>query len=173
MVGFPHTTTRIGHKYIIHWWACLPLPAIPPSRSSQSTVLGSLCYIATSQSLAILHTVVAMFQCYSLRSSHPPLLQLSSQVLPLHLCICFCPSNIHQYHFIRSHVYALIYYICFYLSYLLHSVSQFLGSSTSVKLTHICSFSWLSNISLCIYSTTSLSIVLLIDIRLLPCPGYF
>ena len=28
-----------------------------------------------------------MFQCYSLNSSHPLLLQLSSQVLPLHLCI--------------------------------------------------------------------------------------
>ena len=63
--------------------------------------------------------------------------------------------------------------LCFPLSDLLHSVSQFLGSSTSVKLTRICSFSWLSNISLCICSTTSLSIVLLIDIRLLPCPGYF
>jgi len=31
--------------------------------------------------------VVAMFQCHSLNSSHPLLLQLSSQVLPLHLCI--------------------------------------------------------------------------------------
>ena len=31
--------------------------------------------------------VVAMFQCYSLNSSHPLLLQLSSRVLPLHLCI--------------------------------------------------------------------------------------
>ena len=28
-----------------------------------------------------------MFQCYSLNLSHPLLLQLSSQVLPLHLCI--------------------------------------------------------------------------------------
>ena len=31
--------------------------------------------------------VVAMIQCYSLNLSHPLLLQLSSQVLPLHLCI--------------------------------------------------------------------------------------
>ena len=31
--------------------------------------------------------VVPMFQCYSLNSSHPLLLQLSSRVLPLHLCI--------------------------------------------------------------------------------------
>ena len=31
--------------------------------------------------------VVAMFQCYSLSLSPPLLLQLSSQVLPLHLCI--------------------------------------------------------------------------------------
>ena len=75
-----------------------------------------------------------------LPAGHPLLLQLSSQVLPLHLCIYFCPSNIHQYHFTRFHVYAFVYYICFSLSDLLHSVSQFLGSSTSVKLTRIVPF---------------------------------
>ena len=31
--------------------------------------------------------VVPMFQCYSINLSHPLLLQLSSRVLPLHLCI--------------------------------------------------------------------------------------
>ena len=41
--------------------------------------------------------VVAMFQCYSLNSSHPLLLQLSSRVLPLHLCIYSVQFNSFQW----------------------------------------------------------------------------
>ena len=85
----------------------------------------------------------------------------------------FLPFKCSPVPFFKFHMHALIHYICFSLSDLLHSVSQFLGSSISIKLTCICSFSWLSNIPLCICSTTYLSIFLLIDIRFLPCPGYF
>ena len=117
------------------------LPLHPtPLGCHRAPGLGSLHHTGNFHQLSVLHMVMYMFQCYSLNSSHPLLLQLSSQVLPLHLCICFCSSNIHQYHFTRFHVYAFIYYIYFSLSDLLHSVSQFLGSSTSVKLTRIVPF---------------------------------
>ena len=43
--------------------------------------------------------------------------------------------------------YALIYYICSFLSDLFHSVYQTLGLSTSLELTQIHSFLWLSNIA--------------------------
>ena len=64
---------------------------------------------------------------------------------------------VHQYNFSRFHTYALIYDICFSLSDLLHSVHQALASSTSLQLTQINSFLWLSGIPLSI-CTTSLSI---------------
>ena len=65
---------------------------------------------------------------------------------------------VHLYHFSRFHIYALIYNIGFSLSDLLHSVWQSLGPSTSLQMTQFHSFLWLSNIPLCIYTTSSLSI---------------
>ena len=49
-VGFCHTTTPISHNhtYISFLLNLPPLPSSPRSRSSQTTRLGSLCYIATS-----------------------------------------------------------------------------------------------------------------------------
>ena len=55
-------------------------------------------------------------------------------------------------------MYTVIYDTCFSLSDLLHSVYEALDSSNSLELTQICSFLWLSNISLCKCTTTSLSI---------------
>ena len=83
----------------------------------------------------------------------------------------FLPFKCSPVPFFKFHMHALIHYICFSLSDLLHSVSQVLGSSTSVILTCICFFSWWSNIPLFMCSTTSLSTVLLMDIRLLHALG--
>ena len=47
----------------------------------------------------------------------------------------FLPCKVHLYHFLRFHIYALIYDICFSLSDLLHSVWQSLGPSTSLQMT--------------------------------------
>ena len=73
-----------------------------------------------------------------------------SQLLPC--------KPVHLYHFSRFHIPALIYDICFSLSDLLHSVWQSLDPSRSQQMTQFRSFSWLSNIPLYIYTTTSLSI---------------
>ena len=58
-----------------------PLPLEPPSpphpsRLLQRPGLNSLSHTANSHWLSILHMVMYMFQCYSLKSSHPLLLLL-------------------------------------------------------------------------------------------------
>ena len=55
-----------------------PAPPSPPQLSmlSQSTALGALFHASNSHWLSILHMVMYTWnvQCYSLKSSHPPLL---------------------------------------------------------------------------------------------------
>ena len=87
------------------------------------------------------------------------------------LVYLFLPcKKVHQYHFPRFHIYALVYDICLSLSDLVQSVSKALDSSTSVKLTCVWSFWGLSNIPLCICSTTSLSMHLSMDILVASMP---
>ena len=72
-----------------------------PSRSSQITRLGFLCYTASSHCLSILHIIVYICQCYFLNLSHPYLPLLCPQVHSLHLCL-------HSFHAIGCVVYILI-----------------------------------------------------------------
>ena len=65
----------------------------------------------------------------------------------------------------------LAYGICFSLSDLLHSVWQTLGPSTSLQITQLCFFLWLSNITLYICATSSYAFIYRWTLRLLPCPG--
>ena len=96
-------------------------------------------------------------------TTHPP---CNHHFLPLVSIRLFSTSvslflpckRVHLYHFSRFHIYALIYDICFSLSDLLHSVWQSLDPSTSLQITQIRSFLWLSNIPLYICTTSSLSI---------------
>ena len=53
-VGIYHTTMQISRNYT-YITSLLSLPPLPDPRSSQSTRLGSLCYIATSHQLSFLH----------------------------------------------------------------------------------------------------------------------
>ena len=76
----------------------LGLPSYLPtpshlSGSSLSPGLSSLCYTTTSPQPSILHVVMYMFQCYTLKSSHPLLPLLCLQVYSLCLCLYFCPEN--------------------------------------------------------------------------------
>ena len=141
---------------------CVSLPPSlsHPSRWWQSTELISLCYATASHSLSILHLVVYICQCYSLTSSQltlPPPHVLKSI---LYFCI-FIP--VLPLFFFRFHAYVLAYGICFSLSDLLHSVWQTLGPSTSLQITQLCFFIWLSNIPLYICATSTLSIHLSMD----------
>ena len=96
-----------------------PLPLEPPShfpphpnpsRLSQSTALSSLLHTAKSHWLSLLHTVMYMFQCCSLSSSHP--------LLPL-LCPEVCSSV------------CLLSQFCLWYSYSLLASLSFLSSFNS------------------------------------------
>ena len=71
---------------------------------------------------------------------------------------------VHWHHFFQI-PYISINIWCFFSVFdLLYSVWQDLGTAASLELTQICPILWLGNIPLCIRTTTSLSIHLLMDI---------
>ena len=114
---------------------------------------GSLCYIAGSHWLSILHMVVCVYQHYAPNSSHHHLPPLGP-----HVCFSMCASLflpwkwVHLDHFSRFHIYVLIYNTCFALSDLLYCVWQTLGPSTCLQITLSLSFQWLTNTPLYVYT---------------------
>ena len=80
----------------------------------------------------------------------PPLSPLGVHTFVLYICVSISAlqTSSSVYHFPRFHVSALIYNICFSLSDLLHSIWQSLDPSTSLQMTRLRSFLWLSNIPL-------------------------
>ena len=75
----------------------------------RAPALSALLHPLNSHCSSILHMVKYMFQCYSLKSSHPRLLPHSPKVCSLHLCLFCCLAyRGHHYHLSKSHVYALI-----------------------------------------------------------------
>ena len=87
--GFCHTSTWVSHRYISlpSWTSLLPPSPPQPSRLSQSTSLGFPASYSKLPWLSVLHMVTYMFQCYSLKSSHPLLSPLCPKFCPL----CACP----------------------------------------------------------------------------------
>ena len=69
------------------FYASLPLSLSHPSRWSQSTELISLCYVATSHYLSILHLVVYICRCYYLSWSQLTLPLPRALKSILHVCI--------------------------------------------------------------------------------------
>ena len=95
-VGLCHTTVWISHNYIHIYWAPLSLPPFPlshPSRSSQSTRLGSLYYTTTSYQLFVVQMVVYICQCYFLSSSYLVLPSLYPQFYSPCLHLHSFPAN--------------------------------------------------------------------------------
>ena len=94
-VGFCYTTVQIRYKYtyIPSLLSLPPNSTSHPSRSSQSSRLGSLCCTATSHQPSTLHKIEYICQCYFLHLSHslPP--PLCPQVHSLHLHIHSFPAN--------------------------------------------------------------------------------
>ena len=89
-VGLCHTTCESAIS-IPSLLRLLPTPPSHPPRSSVSTGLSSLCYMATSHWLSVSHMVMCMFQCYSLNLSH-----LSLPLLCPHVSVSvslFLPSK--------------------------------------------------------------------------------
>ena len=73
---------------------------------------------------SVSHMVIYMFQCYSLKSSHPHLLPQSPKSV-LYICVSFAVSHKGPpYHLSKFHIYVLLYCIDIFLSDLLHSVNR-------------------------------------------------
>ena len=87
------------HRSQAYMWPLPPLSPLPtpspppPTRLSRSTTFGSPRYTSIAHWLSLLHMVIYMFQCYSLKSSHPLLLPLCSKVGSLCLCLLRCPAH--------------------------------------------------------------------------------
>ena len=91
--GFCHTLTWISHGF-----TCVPHPDPPshfspshPSRSSQCTSPEHLSHASNLGWCSVSPLIVYLFQCCSLRTSHPWLLPQSSKVCSVHLSpFLFC-----------------------------------------------------------------------------------
>ena len=120
-----------------HISSLLHLPLTPPSHASRwtgSTKLISLCYVAVSHQLSILHLVVVYM---SMPLSHfvpaypSPSLCPQDHSLRLHLYSCPAPSFFRTIFGFGFHIYMLAYGICFSLCDLLHCMTV----SRSIHLT--------------------------------------
>ena len=91
--GFCHTLTWISHGC-----TCVPHPDPPshlpphpiPQGHPSAQALSTLSHALNLDWRSISHMVIYMFQCYSLKSSHPCLLPQSPKVCSLHLCLFCC-----------------------------------------------------------------------------------
>ena len=155
------------HTYIPFLLSLTPTspPPFHPSRSSQRTELASLCY--SSFLLAIYFTLGSVYTSILLFQFVPLLLPLCPQVHSVHLHLCSC----HAKRFISTifldsiymHLYTIFVFLFLtYFTLWMKYVWQSLGLYTWLQMTHIRSFLWLSNIPLCMCTTSSLSIHLLI-----------
>ena len=70
-----------------------PFPPLSPSHPSGSSQCISPEHLSHASSLgwwSVSHLIVYLFQCFSLRTSHPRLLPQSPKVCSVHLCLLFC-----------------------------------------------------------------------------------
>ena len=91
--GFSHTLTSISHGC-----TCVPHPDPPshlppnpiPQGPPSAPALSTLSHALNLDWRSISHMIIYMFQCYSLKLSHPRLLQQSPIVCSVHLCLFCC-----------------------------------------------------------------------------------
>ena len=83
---------------VCHGCTCVPHPepsshypphSIPQGHPS-ALALSSLSQASNLDWRSISHMIIYMFQCYSLKSSHPCLLPQSPKVCSIHLCLFCC-----------------------------------------------------------------------------------
>ena len=148
---------------------CTPHPECPfllpiALGCPRAPTLGAPLHASSLHWSSILHMVMYMFKCYSLKLCHPRLLPLSPKVCSSHLCLLCCPAcRIIQYHLSKFHIYVNIQYLS--LSFWLSSLCMIGSRFTHLNRTDSNVFLlWLSNILLCICTTTALSIHLPMDI---------
>ena len=91
--GFCHTLTWISHGFthVLHSEPPSQLPPHPiPLGHPSAPALSTLSHASNLDWQFISHMIIYMFQCYSLRSSHPRLLPQSPKDCSIHLCLFCC-----------------------------------------------------------------------------------
>ena len=117
-IGFWYTLTWISHKC-----TGVPQPRTPshlpphpiPQGCPSALTLSALFHASNLDWPSISCMVIYMFQCYSLKSSHPRLLPQSPKVCSLHLCLFCCLAyRVFVTIFLNSvYIYVNILYWCF------------------------------------------------------------
>ena len=99
----------------------LPIPSL-----RVVPALSTLSHATNLDCLSVSHMIIYMFQCYSLKSSHPYLLPQSPKDCSIHLCLFCCLAyRVIVNRLSKFHMYVLVYCIGVFLSDLLHSVYFF------------------------------------------------
>ena len=129
---FCHTSTWIHHRY-----TRVPHPEPTSLLRSCTIPLGhpsvpapSIQYHASNMDWWFISYILYMFQCHTLKSSHPFPLPQSPKACSIHLG--------YHYHLSKFHIYALVYCIGVFHSGLLHSVLS--EKATLLKVTWTISF---------------------------------
>ena len=159
--------------WITHRCTCVPpswtlfhlLPHPIPLGCSRASGSSALLHASNLHWPSISHLIIYTFQSFSLKSSHPCLLQMSPSpnVCSLHLCLfCRLAYRVIVTIFLNSNICVKILYWCFSFWLTLLCIIDSV-SSASLERIQMCSFLKLSNIPLCIHTKTSLSIYLLMD----------
>ena len=99
-----------------------PLPHLPPHPiplgRPRAPALGALLHASNLHWSSILHTIIYMFQCYSLILFHPRLFLHSPKVCSLHLCLFCCLAyGVVVTVFLNSIICTNILYWCLFLPY--------------------------------------------------------
>ena len=119
---YSHESAMVVHVFPI---LTLPLnlPPLPISRGhSSAPALSTPSHASNLDWWSISHTLIYMFQCYSLKSSHPRLLPQSPTGCSLHLSLFCCLTYRVIITIFLNSVYMLRYSIVVFLSDLLSSV---------------------------------------------------
>ena len=165
--GFCYTLSRMSHGF-----TCVPHPEplwhLPPHPiplcHPSAPALNTLSHSSNLDWWSVSPLIIYMFQCYSLRSSHPCLLSQSPKDCSIHLCLFCCLAyGIIIMMFLNPYIWVSI--LCWCFSFWLTSLR--IIDSSFFHLTRTDSnafFLKLSNIPLCICTTAFLSIHLPMDI---------
>ena len=96
-------------------WTPSHLPPHPiPLGCSRAPALSALLHASSMHWSSVLHMVIHIFQCYSLKSPHPHLLLHRPVVCSLHLCLFCCLAyRIIFTVFLNSYICVNILYRCF------------------------------------------------------------
>ena len=117
-------------------WTPSHLPPHPiPQGHPRTPALSTLSHASNLDWQSISHMIIYMFQCYSLKSSHPHILPQSPKVCSIHLCLLLSYIQGYRYHLSKFHIYALVYCIGVFLSGLLHKTRRERDTCTPMFIT--------------------------------------